>query len=300
MLKKLQVGMASYRRETANGWGYASMWFAQRFYYRYIKRHVNDNSPTTSDRDRELTVVIPAAEKDAQALMHCLKSARGLIRHRLAGILVIAPESDVLRQITGEAGETFILEDVFLPRAASELNCRGWLLQQFIKFNAAFHVPTMDYLVLDADTVFLRPQTFFRSNKTILRYSDQYELLYNRSLQMTFGHRKRFPVSFVTHHMIFNVDLVKNLLSFVEHRHKQPWYEYILTDVDGAHQHLISFSEYETYGNFVVSQPGWRKQFQTEYWNGEDSCADDLPRLSQLQHRVPQAISSISFHQHTQ
>lgn len=301
MQSRIRIALSSYFRESKNGWYYASAWFVRRFYYRYVRRYAPLSKHSTPvDQNRELTVVIPAAEKDAQVLKHCLESARKMIRHRLAGILVIAPESDLLRQITREAGETFILEDAFLPRKPSELNCRGWLLQQFIKLNAAFHVSTTDYLVLDADTVFLRPQTFFRSNKTILRYSDQYELLYNRSLQIIFGHTKRFPVSFVTHHMMLNVDMVKNLLDFIESRYRLPWYEYILTVIDRGHHHPISFSEYETYGNFIVSQPGWRKQFRVEYWYGENSCIDELPRLSEFQCRASQTVNTVSFHQHTQ
>jgi hypothetical protein len=301
MLKKIQIAFSSCRRESAKSWGYALRWSTRRFYYRFIKRYFSGNifsDPT--DQDREITVVIPAAEKDAPVLAHCLKSVKMMVRHRLSSILVVAPESELLKQISLEAGVTFIFEDEILPIPASELNCRGWLLQQFIKLNTAFHVSTKDYLVLDADTVFLKPQTFFCSGKTVLRYADQYELLYNRSLQMTLGHARRFPVSFVTHHMVLNVGRVKKLIGHIERQNKQPWYEYILGNIDEQHNHKISFSEYELYGNYIVTQPAWRRNFRVEYWHGQEACAEDVTRLKQILRGMDGKINTISFHQHTQ
>ena len=89
----------------------------------------------------------------------------------------------------------------------------------------------------------------------------------NRSLELVFGHPRRFPVSFVTHHMLFNADLVKELLHLIEKRFGRPWWEAILKEVDQGH--AISFSEYELYGHFVLSQPYcWEKRVCFEYWHG--------------------------------
>jgi hypothetical protein len=167
-----------------------------------------------------------------------------------------------------------------------------------IKFNAALHVPTHDYLVLDSDTVFLRPQTFFRNGKSVLRYSDQYELLYNRSLELIFGHPRRFPVSFVTHHMLFNAALVKELLQLLEQRFGRPWWDAILQEVDRGHP--ISFSEYELYGHFVLSQPRWKKRFFLEYWHGLDRSSEELAELDALRRTAAGGLNTVSFHWHTQ
>jgi hypothetical protein len=299
MMKRAGIALRSFRRESQKGIGYAADWFARRFYLRFIHRQFPLlPSATIADRERKITVVIPAAEKDTPVLSHCLQAVREMIHHEVAAVWIIGPESPRIREITVSAGYDFIHEDSILPRPAVELKCRGWVLQQMIKFNVAFHVPTDDYLVLDADTVFLRPQTFFRNDKTVLRFSDQYELLYNRSLELFFGHNRRFPVSFVTHHGIFNKVIVKELLGLFEHRFKRPWWEAILYEVDQGH--LISFSEYEFYGNFVVSQPHWKRHFVLEHWRGLNKRTEDVQMLPQICLSVAGKLNSISFHAHTQ
>lgn len=296
MFRKIAIARRSFLREMEKGNAYACKWFAVRFYFRYLHNRLDRSKGRCSCEP--LTIVVPAVEKDAQPLTHCLKAANQMMRHPLAAKLVIGPESAAIREIAAKAGWEFVLEDRFLPRPSTELKCRGWVLQQFIKFNAAFHVPTGNYLVLDADTVFLKPQTFFRSGKSILRYSDQYELLYNRSLELVFGNRRRFPVSFVTHHMVFNRDQVAGLLKVIEQRFKKRWWEAMLHEIDKGN--LISFSEFEFYGNYIVSRPNWKRHYILEYWNGLDKSAGDLQGLLGGKNDRTSRINSISFHCHTQ
>lgn len=299
MLTKFKTALTSCRRESAKGWGYATAWFLTRFHLRFVRsRFVSLPSFGHDDIDHPLTVVIPAADKDAPALASCLRAAKEMVRHRVVNTLVVAPASAQIERIAKAADCTYVHEDEILPRPARDLECRGWLIQQLIKFNAAFHVPTEDYLVLDSDTVFLCPQYFFRGGKTVLRYSDQYELLYNPSLQMILGTPRRYAVSFVTHHMMFNATKVKTLLAAMEQRFGRPWHEIVLHEVN--HRNLISFSEYELYGNYLLSQPRWRHEFLLEYWRGRDCQTDDLPRLPQLRDHARGRLNSISFHWHTQ
>jgi hypothetical protein len=297
-MNRLRIATRSVRRESAHGYGYALRWFLLRFYLRFLRRR-RDALPAASDDDERhpITIVIPAVDKDADVLDHCLRSVRTHIRNQVAALWVVAPESPAIRALAEAAGATLVPEDALLPRPARELKTRGWVLQQLIKLNACFHVPTADYLVLDADTVFLRPQCFVRGGKAVLRYSDQYELLYNRSLQLVFGHARRFPVSFVTHHQLFSVERVKGLLALFEQRFGRPWWEAILHEVDQGH--LISFSEYELYGHFVMAAPDWRRHVALQYWHGLDLDRADLPRLGEWE-AGGIGLNSVSFHRHTQ
>jgi hypothetical protein len=299
ILRPISVANKSFRRECDKGMGYAVSWFLRRYYFRVLKRHLQPQHPVSlDDRKLLLTVIVPAVEKDAPVLTPCLRSIREMIRNHLVEIWVIAPESASIRKIADDEKCRFVLEDEILPRPAAELKCRGWVLQQFIKLNASKFVTTPDYLVVDADTVFLRPQNFFRGGKSVLRYSDQYELLYNRSLELVFGHPRRFPVSFVTHHMLFNAPLVKELLQLIEKRFGRPWWEAILKEVDQGHP--ISFSEYELYGHHVLSRPGWKKKFCLEYWRGLDRHSEDLAELETIRRTAVGRLNTVSFHWHTQ
>lgn len=298
-MNRVNIALHSFRRESEKGYGYATSWFLRRFYYRFLKRHFQPRRHVGPDNLKQaLTVIVPAVEKDAPVLAHCLRSIREMIRQHLVEVWVVAPESASIRKIAAAENCKFVHEDTILPRPAAELKCRGWVLQQLIKLNASAFVSTPDYLVVDADTVFLRPQSFFRGGKSVLRYADQYELLYNRSLELVFGHPRRFPVSFVTHHMLFNAALVKELLHLIEQRFGRPWWEAILQEVDKGHP--ISFSEYELYGHFVLSQPGWKKKFCLEYWHGLDRSTENLAGLDAVRRTEAGHLNTVSFHWHTQ
>lgn len=298
-MSRVTIALRSVRRESRNGVGYGLKWFVRRFYLRYIRSRLPLLPPAASaDRERPLTIVVPAVEKDIPALGPCLEAAREMVGHRVTAWWVVAPESARLREVARATGWDFVPEDTILPRPAAELKCRGWILQQLIKLNASLRAPTDDYLVLDSDTVFLRPQSFFRGGRAVLRYSDQYELLYNRSLELVFGHQRRFPVSFVTHHMLLNRSIVQGLLALIERRFNRRWWEAIIREVDQGHP--ISFSEYELYGNYVVSQERWQREHVLEYWAGLDREAKDLPLLAEPGKAAIAAANSISFHWHTQ
>jgi hypothetical protein len=295
----LAIAWTSFRRECRNGIGYGAWWFFMRFYLRFVKsRHSRFTAVNAADEQRPITVVVPAVEKDAPVLAQCLRSIRDMIRHQLAEIWVVAPDSETIRSLAAAENCKFVHEDSILPQPAKELKCRGWVLQQFIKLNASSFVSTPDYLVVDADTVFLRPQSFFRNGRAVLRYADQYELLYNRSLELVFGHSRRFPVSFVTHHMLFNAATVKELLRLMEQRFGKPWWEAILQEVDKGHP--ISFSEYELYAHFALSQPGWKDRFHLEYWRGLDRYTENFGDLEAIRKTAAGQLNTVSFHWHTQ
>ncbi len=300
-MNRVAIAIKSVRRESANGIGYAVGWFWKRFYLRFIRRHWPClPAPTPADLARPITVIIPSTEKDAEILEHCLRSAKETIANPVAAIWIVAPESERIRALADAHGARFVHEDTILPRPAGELKTRGWLLQQFIKLNASKFVETEHYLVLDSDTIFLRPQYFFRGGKTVLRYSDQYELLYNRSLALIIGHTRRFPVSFVTHHSVFERKLIQSLLHSIEQRFNKPWWEAILTVIDAGHNHLISIAEYELFGHTVIAQPDWKKRYVLEYWNGLDLQGPDIASLDTLRAEVGPRCNSLSFHRHTQ
>lgn len=160
-MRRVKIAMHSFQRETENGYCYATGWFLRRFYYRFLKHRLQPHrQPDPEDLKRVLTVIVPAVEKDASVLPHCLQSIRAMIRHQISEVWVVAPESVTIRNLAAAENCKFVLEDTILPRPAAELKCRGWVLQQFIKFNASAFVTTPDYLVVDADTVFLRPPKF--------------------------------------------------------------------------------------------------------------------------------------------
>ncbi len=289
------------RRESGYGAGYAAAWFFRRFYYRFVRpRVVRPDEPEAADFGRGLTVLVPAAEKDSDLLRLCLAGVREHLSRQNHEVWVVAPESEVLRKVCEEAGVKHVLEDTVLPVPARELKTRGWVVQQLIKMNACRHVPTEDYLVLDADTVFLRKQVFFRGGRTVLRYADQYELLYERSLTMILGDRPRFPVSFVTHHMVMNRGIVESLLRQTGERLGAEWWDGLVRVIDANSISPISFSEFDLYGNYVMNDPELRGRHVLEYWHGVDAPNRVPGELLGGGLGSKGDLNSVSFHRHTQ
>jgi hypothetical protein len=55
-------------------------------------------------------------------------------------------------------------------------NRSGWYLQQLIKLYAGSVIKDIldNYLVIDADTFFFKPTTFFKNNKPLYNYGSEY------------------------------------------------------------------------------------------------------------------------------
>lgn len=131
----------------------------------------------------------------------------------------------------------------------------GWYLQQLLKLYAGFVIPDIlpRYLVVDADTVFLKPTRFVSSDgKSLINVGSEYHVPY-------FEHMKRMHPSFekqvrysgISHHMMFDRDYVAHMMRLVEEHHsgKVFWQVFLeqVTDIMGS-----GASEYEMYFNYML------------------------------------------------
>lgn len=294
MLRKATIAWSTFCREGDQGGLYASQWFLRRFYYRFVKRVLDsvEQLPNRSSDAAPIDVVIPATEKDLPTLQLCVESAHEFVRPGIRCVYVVSTPSSAICEIASAMGCSYVEEDAFLPLPRRELRCSGWVVQQVVKFAAHRHVNTGNYLVLDADTLLVRPQAFLTGGRRVLKYSDQYELLYNPSLRLLLGTRKRFPVSFIAHHMLLSSAIVRELLDQLEREFGEPWYDTIVNRVD--HSQPISLSEYELYGNYAMSTH--RESHKLVYWLGMDLGRDYLESLGQLVERYGRRYRSLSFH----
>lgn len=141
-------------------------------------------------------------------------------------------------------------------------NRNGWYFQQLIKLYAGEMIKGLldDYLVLDADVIFLKPISFFtKSSKYIFT-------LGNECHQPYFAHMKRLHPSFqkmhpksgIAHHMLLNRNYLKQMFDLVEEYHKgKSFWQVFIESVDEHKHHPIEFcesgaSEYELYFNYML------------------------------------------------
>ncbi len=211
----------------------------------------------------EFDIVIPAHAKDLPILEFCIDAAR----KKIVGsrrIIVISKE-----RYTDKA-EWF--DEALFPFSYDLVKSHvgevaGWYFQQLLKFYAAFTIPDIseNILILDSDTVFFRRVTMFDQKGRALYNISKDENIESRDFdqRVAANIRKLLPeiaveklpkefqtVSGISHHMIFNREILRDLFTRVE-KHDgsgEPFYKIFLKHADYSH----SVAEYQTYFNFIL------------------------------------------------
>ncbi len=217
-----------------------------------------------------IDVVIPAAEKDVGVLPYAIAGIRRNVRHPIARFFVVSPESPRIRQLCKEHRCEHVPEQdlVSIDPKAIHLVVQGedrsrWIYQQFLKLSADSIVTQPSYLVVDADTVMIRPQVYERDGRVVFNYSDEYYQPYFEMYHRLLGEQVLCPVSFTSHQMLFSVDILRELKASIERRHGRPWTDAILSNLDRGEKSACS--DYDTYGQFAFLHHADRVAI--EYWS---------------------------------
>lgn len=133
----------------------------------------------------------------------------------------------------------------------------GWYFQQFLKFGYAYCCEDEYYIVWDADTVPLHAISHMEEGHPVFTKKDEMEPAYFETLTRLFGGTVcRFgDFSFICENMIMHVEIMKEMLQAIM---KQPglsgdsFWERILSAVPDESLAESGFSEFETYGNYVM------------------------------------------------
>jgi uncharacterized short protein YbdD (DUF466 family) len=199
-----------------------------------------------------LDVVIPVGPSDIDIIHDQIKYTKQNIIG-LRNIYIVSPVTNT--NISGvilvsESIFPFSIQDVASKHGATSRN--GWYLQQLIKLYAGSCISDIlqNYLVIDADTFFLKPTTFLQDSVAYLNSGYEYHAEY-------FDHMRRLHPSFIrymtcsgiTHHMLFNTEYVEEMRGIVEEYHKKPFWEVFLEQVNTSNN--SGASEYEMYSNFM-------------------------------------------------
>lgn len=267
-------------------------------YYRYVKRNISFGEGVRSDI--KVDVLMPIIEKDLVTLPFALEGIRKHLRHPVNDIFLIAPESSKIRAFCREQKCKYVLEDTVLPIEKKDIDyvCKGldrsgWLFQQFLKLFGDTICSQDHFLVLDADTILVRPQVFIADHKMVLLHSDEHHDPYFELYWKLFGVNTSTSLSFVAHQMLFNRWKLKEMRDAIENRHKKTWYTAILSLMDKTQ--FSAFSEYETYGQWMLQT--YPEDIIREYWfNGS------LPRAEFLSREWHESLSphrSLSSHQYS-
>lgn len=227
-------------------------------------------SSTYAFYNEPIDVVIPSTDKDIDTLNMCIEGIRKNCAQVRRIIVVSAKHLSNKAEWINEASFPFKKADIswhllkgngeaakqFLEKPQSRV---GWYYQQLLKFYAPYVISgiSSNVLILDSDTIFLRPITFIDgSNAGLYNTGTEYHTPY-------FEHAKRFlpgmvrlykDHSGICHHMLFQRAVLDDLFASVEEYHHMPFWQAFCRCVDNKELPGSGASEYEIYFNFVFSK----------------------------------------------
>lgn len=271
-------------------------------YYRYLKDANQFGKSMRTPSKLKLDVVIPAIKKDLDILPLTIKSIRKNLRHPLEKIYIVGPKDTAIIRFCKQYQCNFRNEDTVLPIVISDVkkigyivgpwDRTGWIFQQLLKLNCDAISSQNNIYVLDADTILVSPQKFEINGKSILLVSDEYHPPYFETFKKVMGFKASAPFSFVSHQMLFNAKRLKELRQTIEKNHpKKAWYQVILDNLDLSEG--SSFSEYETYGNWMKKiHPD---EIEMEYYFNKSLSKNGTVKFNLNSDRYDK-FRSVSFH----
>lgn len=247
----------------------------------------------------KIDILIPAIEKDLATLPHVINSARAFVRHPIGKIIVVAPQKKAIQDLCRRMGVVFVDEKKALPITKKEINYHpnkgnrsGWLYQQLLKWCGDRLCSSRYYLVMDADTVLVRPHTFIQGKNRIFYSRSWSHAQYLTAYRKLLGSKAAAPSSFVAHYMLLDKEKIREIKRQLESRHGVSWYRAILQTIDKTK--LYAYSEFETYGNYLYARsPGrvhFRKALNKELTGTFSTLTADGRR------RLAARYRSVSFH----
>lgn len=228
---------------------YTSSAPAPAIFFSTIYNQINMTNP-------QFDVVIPLGPDDIDVLdkvVSCTK--KNVIGCRNIYVITYKPE-DLKNDDC-----IFINENIFpfnintLGEYTNYSSRTGWYLQQLLKLHAGFYVPDIleNYLVIDADTCFVKPTSFFEDGIPLYNVGTEYFIQYFQHMQKLHPSLvKQNQYSGVCHHMLFNRELLKHLFSMVELNTGDIFWHSFMKYLDPQHIYLSGASEYEIYFNFLL------------------------------------------------
>jgi hypothetical protein len=202
----------------------------------------------------EFDIVLCLGPKDREIVSYSLASIKKYV-YGYRKVFIISKTDPKLEAVFfDESNFPFSIKDVNniinVPLRA------GWYFQQLLKLYVSFVLPELldTFVVIDCDTLFLKPITFYQDGKFLINSTtNENNLPYYEHMQRLHPSiEKMNEKSGVCHHMVFNKYILRELFDLIETRHFNPLWKVFLELVDLKERGGSGASEYEIYFNYVI------------------------------------------------
>ena len=220
--------------------------------------------------DSLFDIVIPCGPNDKNKLNSIIEyTKKNIIGYR--NIYIITHNINIIQDdciIIDENIFPFNLKTISIYLGKNERI--GWYLQQLLKLYASFVIPNIlnNYLVIDCDTYFLKPTSFFSNSLPLYNFSNENHTPYFEHMYKLHPTLKKTNLnkSGICHHMIFQKNIINNLFILVEKLHKKKFYEIFLESINKKDILGSGASEYEIYFNYLQIYHNNKFIIRELYW----------------------------------
>ena len=151
------------------------------------------------------------------------------------------------------------IRELYSSRTDKKPNRAGWYIQQFIKMQFARFTNDDYYLIWDSDTIPLKHvQLFDESSRPFFDMKTEYHVPYFETINRIFPDiRKTAKGSFISEHMLIKAEYMRELINETESRAElkgADFQEKIINAINVNDLAYSGFSEFETYGSYVVAR----------------------------------------------
>ena len=262
-----------------------------------LREYIGDDSdPKTQE---SISVIIPCIRKDAHTLRLVIESLREFVQHPISDVYLIVDRiEDFLNFddcILILESDVLPLEFAYPPNPWNLENRDGWLYQQMLKWASVLALPGERFFISDADTIWLRPVSFFAENTQNLFVDSEFHLPYQESIHRLLGYLPENPLSYVTHGQFIEKNRLLDLILEIESRFKTSWERGVFLSTDLTNS--SGFSEYQTYGIWSSHKyPDLTKEFRIDNLI-MNSLIDHEKGLKYYQKKYGNDFHTLSFHQ---
>ena len=230
------------------------------FRFLFANQIPNSDNLLNSEHPPDIVIAVVVASKDFHLLKSCIEFAVKNSINPVEKVFLITPNDEKEKCLEFTKNLNILVpiiiksEDFLIPEAdRNKLRLffgdkYGWILQQLLKISFAKEQDSSGVLIVDADTVILKPTLWLDQNlKQLLLVSNEFHSPYYIFLKKI-GLIKRKPkYTFITHHMLFQKKFLNNILNLVCGGSISKLIDLIISLADNENPSPVCV-EYELYG----------------------------------------------------
>ena len=199
----------------------------------------------------EIDVVIPIVEKDLEVVVYTIESIKKLVTHKIGKIYLVGPNQQKIKDFALVHQCEFVEEDKVLP--FPEIKKYGnSIVKKFVKLNMDNVVQKDHYLVIDADTIFLRPAVFNKKNIYLINVQRDIVLSSKKIISKILNNKKVYVYDFASNHMLISKKVLNKMKEHIEKIHNDEWYSVVLKSFEKDQDNTRNFSELELYTTYLT------------------------------------------------